>query len=369
MNVLDVPVQQGPEVSDNASATSSSLNLPFTLNPEDKFMTPKLPMSPSGSTKTRKNRATTSLESSVSKISRWARSLLDSSRILPIAYSNHPPGRPCQTATLQKSAWSDIGSSQRRPQTAGIITSVYGGSSLESNISRASTDSRSTVASIEDQQIGVSENSVEDSKYSKEQAVKLRKKLFIESTPFSKIGGSLKNSPIEEQFEFVTEAVDTDLQPQHDPVPCPKLNEVTTVSSSNRTSVFSILSDSVTAFTSHASPQHSQPLTPSMSEFGDFLLNAFHLEPAASENLNSEATSAPPPGFHDYNLPAEQHASTITLRPVEPNSSLKDLQNHPTLSPKESKVMVESWNDGGQPQQSSLQELIDDLGYLRSLIA
>ena len=169
----------------------------------------------------------------------------------------------------------------------------------------------------------------------------------------------------------------SNLEPKARPTAYSRLkqeNEYSIASSSKRTSGVFSLSESMDGLSHFASPQHrhSQPLTPSVSDFGEFVLEGFHVqEPPTGDAFDSEQDlSRRRSGFTGYNLPDAQHASAITLRAAEPNQRSK----RPTLdSAFASRELVEQWNDGSDKpshpnQKSALQDLVDEMGYLRSLI-
>jgi hypothetical protein len=145
-------------------------------------------------------------------------------------------------------------------------------------------------------------------------------------------------------------------------------SEVTANSSKRTSGVFSILSDSNIGCTDLLSRQQcSQPMTPLMSDFGEFVMDSFHMETSAFDEFSNDIMNGHS-SFTGYKLTAAENSSVITLKPT-PSPLLKDLQHGIAQYPKENLLTVERWNDGGESQTSSLQELMDDLGYLGSVIA
>ena len=139
-----------------------------------------------------------------------------------------------------------------------------------------------------------------------------------------------------------------------------------TVHSSKRTSGVFSLSESMAGYTDSASPQHrlSQPMTPSMSEFGEPVLDAFHLDATAHE-LDTEDTVRQSHGFLGYNLPEDQHASAITIKPNQ-----SPISRRPALGAAfGNSQLVQDWNDGHEHHpKSALQDFVEEMGYLRNLI-
>lgn len=134
------------------------------------------------------------------------------------------------------------------------------------------------------------------------------------------------------------------------------------------------------------SPFHlSQPDTPSISEFGDDVLetgllsksethvtsSAVHGVEAARDCFTSSLRDkryADFRGFQGYSLPETEQASTLTLRNIP---SLVNLGSRGSSTPygnQGSKALVSSWNDGAEHRMTALEELVDDLGYLGELI-
>lgn len=181
--------------------------------------------------------------------------------------------------------------------------------------------------------------------------------------------GTLPNLFIESHYDHVPIGGVSDFWPQPRPTAYSKLKrdpEFATASSSKRTSGVFSLSESMAGHTDFSSPQyrHSQPLTPSVSDFGEFILEAFHLDDSAAVEPPGQDASRRSGGFSGYNLPDAEHASAITLR-AEPSSRSK---RPPLESTFGSRQMVEKWDDGAEHQKSALQELVDEMGYLSNLI-
>ena len=391
VNVLDVPIQQSyPDSTRNASLVSLTEQV-FTLNPADKFATP-CPPTPSQARPCSPPRvysasSGTQGESALSKMARWTREfrvhsrptsshLMRFSSVLP----RHCPSEPSQ----RTAATFDYLQKPKRPLSAPVDFKAW-------------EPSRNATSKVYNEGAGV----VEDSMSLDFEALSIRSAkdiVRIKADPSlgpleSSDGGDPAQSHSQLNSRHLVEQPDLEIKERTfhnksrvnsydvslDEFAEPQLRskptayatrqdlDFGTANSSKRTSgVFSV-SESMAACTDYASPQnrYSQPMTPSVSEFGEFLLDAFHLEDSGPQNLSTENSSQPPNRFSGYNLPEAQHASAITLR-AEPSSRSK----RPTLdSTFENKQLVQNWNDGREHhKKSALQDLVDEMGYLSSLI-
>lgn len=152
--------------------------------------------------------------------------------------------------------------------------------------------------------------------------------------------------------------------------------------------------DSNTTHSNPMSPLHlSQPETPVMSEFGDehCSIRRNSTSPAQlaiSDSLSLDqlplrppSRAAPPPpaskpataystvgGFQGYSIPDSDHTSVLTIRKL-PSTTFKPADNPSNFGQQGAKKeLVESWNDGSEHRMSALSELVEDLGYLGTVI-
>ena len=152
--------------------------------------------------------------------------------------------------------------------------------------------------------------------------------------------------------------------------------------------------DSNTTHSNPMSPLHlSQPETPVLSEFGDehfsIWRNSISIAQLAisdSHDLDQSpprppSRAAPPPpaskpataystlgGFQGYSIPDSDHTSVLTIRTL-PSTTFKPADTTSTFGPQgNKKELVESWNDGSGHRMSALSELVEDLGYLGTVI-
>ena len=140
--------------------------------------------------------------------------------------------------------------------------------------------------------------------------------------------------------------------------------------SSNRTSgIFSATSTN-TGYTGCMTPSYySQPLTPTMSEFGGLTLNSHHADMSTLEEADEFSDYYLDGGFEGYNLPENEHASALTLRNLTNATSKSSLRESSSTNEKSGKKFVERWIDGSKSNKTALEELVDDLGYLGTMIA
>jgi hypothetical protein len=130
----------------------------------------------------------------------------------------------------------------------------------------------------------------------------------------------------------------------------------------------------------------SQPETPSMSEYGEDLLDSLtesesrlqsvqvRDEEAEMANLHgiehyaaANMYGAAYPGFFSYQLPQTEQGSNMTLKTL-PSNPLSTSEGHRRYGSKPIHDQVRSWNDGAEHRMTALEALVDDLGYLGQLI-
>ena len=373
-----------PNAEENPSLQSLAEQV-FTLDPANKFVAPK-PPSPGRLkrfriTKTHRSRTVSRGESALSKLTRWTKELcvqsrpssphLEQSRPCsrkrrssapvysdPMTSSSLKEFRRYQSAQAYVKAWvpgreTAMGTSELAAQLGLASTTVH----AEPPSSPLSVYSRESYTSMG---IGVADTTDETSAQYK--GSELDKDQEVHE-------GALTDRLANRRVDDQSLGNASDSQPSRRITAYSKLkrdSEFTIASSSKRTSGVFSLSESMTGYTDFASPQHysSQPLTPSVSDFGEFLLEAFHLEEPAGGQLNAEDISRRSSGFTGYNLP-DQHASAVTLR-ADPTTRSK---RPPLETAFRSRELVEKWNDGSdRHQKSALQDLVDEAGYLSSLI-
>ena len=149
-----------------------------------------------------------------------------------------------------------------------------------------------------------------------------------------------------------------------------------TLTSDRTSGFFSLLSDSIIGSpraTNRHSYLHAQPQTPSL-DFDGFILEPLRLDFNNLDNTmtNESPTNHAPLQLDSCSQPAKECSSTVTLQQLA--TTFKDLNHTAKLSPHEKLDMVESWRHGESPstvsehEPSALQDLINDLGYLSSLI-
>ena len=149
-------------------------------------------------------------------------------------------------------------------------------------------------------------------------------------------------------------------------------------SRSTRTSgVFSLLSDSAIGSpmsTNRHSFFNAQPQTPSLPSFDSFVLEPlqFNFPSLGSIADMTIDVSSAQQETSLYLQPEKDYSSANTLRLT--HTPLKEFNHAAKLSPLEKLDLVESWRNGESPSTvpeadpSTLQELINDLGYLSSMI-
>ena len=110
----------------------------------------------------------------------------------------------------------------------------------------------------------------------------------------------------------------------------------------------------------------SQPETPIMSDFGEEFLGTFETFELSFGKDNADTT---PRGdkLNVYSLPAVEYASALTL-PNAASAASKATCSDPSFGPKSGNQLVESWNDGSEHRKSALDDLFDDLSYLKAVI-
>ena len=123
------------------------------------------------------------------------------------------------------------------------------------------------------------------------------------------------------------------------------------------------------------SPVHlSQPDTPTISEFGEGLLEVRHnrinsgadIIPEDFQNLSSHHSQSE--GFAGYSLAEAEHASMLTIRNLPDVKSRSNGEESP-YETRNGKDMVQSWNDGSEHRVSAMDEFMSDMGYLGQMIA
>ena len=140
------------------------------------------------------------------------------------------------------------------------------------------------------------------------------------------------------------------------------------------------------------SPCHlSQPETPVLSEFGDELLPTLrdlesfaHMGRCNSSDLDlplarpsykagqqegdTQTSHATLGSFQGYSLSDHDRSSVLTARKL-PSPTPKKIDGASPLTQQKTKQdLVHSWNDGSEHHMTALGELVDDLGYLGTLI-
>ena len=185
------------------------------------------------------------------------------------------------------------------------------------------------------------------------------------------------------------------------PIKCPNMSEhLCPTTHSYATSSYAASDDQSPYFdsnTTHSNPMSplhlSQPETPVLSEFGDEhfsirrnSISIAHLAISDSHDLDQSplrppSRAAPPPpaskpataystlgGFQGYSIPDSDHTSVLTIRKL-PSTTFKPADTTSTFGPQgNKKELVESWNDGSGHRMSALSELVEDLGYLGTVI-
>jgi hypothetical protein len=144
------------------------------------------------------------------------------------------------------------------------------------------------------------------------------------------------------------------------------------VASSRTSGAFSSVVDSATAYTgTRSSWRLSQPLTPTTSGFAGLSLSFDHAD--ADRLVSQDHGNGGQPfhhgGFHGYSLPEADHASALTITNLETATSVSSpSEERVPFESKHRQQIIDAWNDGAEHHQSSMQELVDDLGYLGELI-
>ena len=140
--------------------------------------------------------------------------------------------------------------------------------------------------------------------------------------------------------------------------------------SSNRTSAIFSATSGTTSHTGYITPSYcSQPITPTMSEFGGLVLNTHHSDMSVLDEADEFSRYDSDGGFEGYNLPDNEHASALTLKNLTSVASKSQLRGPSALEDKKGKRYVERWMNGGGNGKTAVQKLVDDLGYLGTMIA
>lgn len=155
-------------------------------------------------------------------------------------------------------------------------------------------------------------------------------------------------------------------------------NYAGSVSSYTTNNIFSPGLASSSVYTGGMSPFHlSQPVTPSISDFGEDalggglssdtnycdLLETHGPWDASTSGLSARAYA----GFQEYSLSETDQSSVLTVR-KDTNDNLESTGFGNPYRQHGSTDLVHSWNDGSEHRMTALEELVDDLGYLGELI-
>lgn len=138
----------------------------------------------------------------------------------------------------------------------------------------------------------------------------------------------------------------------------------------NRSSIFSYAPSSCFSpsmeSTVFSGSHLSQPETPIMSDFGEEFFGTFETFELSFGKDNADIT---PRGdkLNVYSLPEVEYASALTL-PNPASAASKATCPESSFGPKSGNQLVESWNDGSEHRKSALDDLFDDLSYLRGVI-
>ena len=147
------------------------------------------------------------------------------------------------------------------------------------------------------------------------------------------------------------------------------LHHSASVASSRTSGVFSSVVDSTTIYTGYRTPWRlSEPLTPTISNFGDFTFEETPASPNRSDEDN-EDSYVDASGFYGYSLPEAEHASVLTLRNLESANSKSSGGEMSHFKPEHRDEIIRAWNDGAEHHKSAMQELVDDFDYLSKMIA
>ena len=235
---------------------------------------------------------------------------------------------------------------------------------------------------------------------------------FAESTAIAKSGvaghGRHCRSRIEKDVQIAAKdaTLDESTSATHaksslGPIKCPNMSEhLCPTTHSYATSSYAASEDQSPYFdsnTTHSNPMSplhlSQPETPVMSEFGDehfsirrSSISLAQLAISDSHDLDQSpprppSRAAPPPpaskpataystlgGFQGYSIPDSDHTSVLTIRKL-PSTTFKPADTTSNFGQQgNKKELVESWNDGSEQRMSALSELVEDLGYLGTVI-
>lgn len=135
-----------------------------------------------------------------------------------------------------------------------------------------------------------------------------------------------------------------------------------------------------TALSGNMSPYPSQPETPSMSEFGEYLLGSSHpygshedlaygpdmlVHGSRLVDVHNRYTGAN--SFTGYIAPDAEHLSALTIHNL-PQKQATESDHNVAITPRNGRDLIEYWNDGSNHHQSGLSDLFEDLGYLGELI-
>ena len=135
--------------------------------------------------------------------------------------------------------------------------------------------------------------------------------------------------------------------------------------------------DSSTAYTGPVSPCHlSQPETPLTTEFNRNELaqvqsseheSAAHLRNGGGLEPGHQDIIYPyPSGFQGYSLPPADQASVLTLRKSPVTAFVPDVESQ--FVKQGNQDFVRSWDDGSEHLMTSMEELVNEMGYLGEVI-
>ena len=141
-----------------------------------------------------------------------------------------------------------------------------------------------------------------------------------------------------------------------------KLQNRRSIFSSAPSSCFSPSMESTIFNVSHL----SQPETPIMSDFGEEFLGTFETFELPFNKADAVITSKDSK-LNVYSLPEVEYASVLTLQNL-PVATSKATYPESIFESEGGNQLVESWNDGSEHRKSALDDLFDDLSYLRGVI-
>ena len=364
VNLLEVPIQKDCVTIGSASP----LRHVFTMDPTARFVSPKRSMSPSPPRTGSDKSITLHTKPAIRRESSLRHTLLSNIPKFSLARSRSLPVRRCTTAIPFSRA--NIQHQQIRPFTENDTAilqddwSAYANSVLDDQLSVNNVASQ-TLFYPHDQQDDFKPVHSSESLSSRILNIDLYDTGLHDSTPARPRCMSMED--VHEQSQpHTTQDSTISVVGYEDP----------TLTSDRTSGVFSLLSDSIigSPFTTNRhSLFHAQPQTPSL-DFDGFVLEPLHLDLNNLDNTTTtkNSTTHTPLQLDSCSQPAKESSSTVTLR--QSTTTFKDLNHTAKLSPLEKLDMVESWRHGEssstvpEHEPSALQDLINDLGYLSSLI-